>query len=89
MAINFPAGPTDGDTYYDGTRTWVYASATGSWAVPTASGGVAGGSTIDYQATEPTSPAVGQMWVDSDGTLTGGGTTVVSDSFNPFFLRGT
>jgi len=35
MAINFPGSPTNGETFTDGDKTWVYSSTVGAWRLQT------------------------------------------------------
>lgn len=64
-----PSTPTPeaGDTYYN-TGSQVLRVYTGTeWIDVAGSGGAA----VAYQTTEPESPSVGDLWVDSDGTVSG------------------
>lgn len=57
-----PSSPAAGDAYYNtGTNTAYVWNGT-SWLDLAASGGA----TATYQTTEPASPTVGQIWIDSD-----------------------
>ncbi len=59
MPLDFPASPTNGQTYSSGGRTWVYNLAKGRWE-PVARNPVVS------SATPPADPVDGTLWYDLD-----------------------
>jgi len=83
-----PAAPTASS----GTNTTQIATTA---FVQTAISGIGGGSEVSYQTTAPSSPSVGDIWVDSDEvytTINPNDYALKADlstaGFNPFFLGG-
>lgn len=63
MAFDFPSSPTDGQTFTpSGGPTYVYKTANGAWRLQT-SGGLG---LLSISDNPPSSPAPGQMWLESD-----------------------
>ena len=62
--IDFPANPTNGQTFTSGGITWTWDGV--KWTLtPGSGGGGGGGASISIGDTPPSSPAIGSMWWDS------------------------
>lgn len=75
-----PLSPTEGQLWYESDTGDLFIRYDDAWVQTGGGSGGGGGSEVFYQVDAPTSPAVGDIWVDSDETL-------VTVNSNQFILR--
>lgn len=66
--ISFPTTPSVDQTYTFSGRTWVW-NGIGWAAQPVSGGGGGGGGSFTESATAPSSPAIGDRWLDTDAGI--------------------
>lgn len=62
--LNFPASPTDGQTYVVNGVTYMYVSAKQRWVCQSVAQQVS--TSITVGTVPPSSPSVGDLWVDTN-----------------------
>jgi len=82
--VSAPSSPANGDVYYNTTASKAYARVGGAWVEIGGAGG--GSATATYQTTAPSSPTIGQIWIDSDDDTTP--VTLSVEIYPTFLLMG-